>query len=217
MSNILLPLTRQQFFGNTGEPLAYGLVYTYAAGTTTPVTTYNASGGTNPNPVVLDFRGMCDLWGILNQGYKINVTDSAGNQIPGWPIDNINLPATTSSGTFSLGGTGFSGTAPTFSCNYQLVGSLVLVNMYGAFGTSNSTTFGLSGVPTALQPPTATQYVPIAQATNNGAQVSSGISLSINAGQTFWTMQLNGQSSGWTAANSKGFPLVYQPFTYMLL
>lgn len=216
MANILLPLTRQQFFGNTGEPLAYGLVYTYASGTTTPVATYTASGATNTNPIVLDFRGMCDIWGVLNQGYKINVTDSAGNQLPGWPVDNIQLPATTTTGTFSLGGTGFSGTAPTFTCNYQLVGSLVTVNMYGNFGTSNATTFTLSGVPTILIPSSASQVVPLALATNNGAEVSSGISLEINAGQSFWTVQLNGQGSGWTAANSKGFPLLYQPFTYLL-
>jgi hypothetical protein len=48
-----------QFFDNNGVPLAGGLVYTYAAGTTTPQATYTtSSGGTaHANPIVLDSAG----------------------------------------------------------------------------------------------------------------------------------------------------------------
>jgi len=35
----------QQFFDNNGVPLAGGLIYTYAAGTTTPQATFTTSAG----------------------------------------------------------------------------------------------------------------------------------------------------------------------------
>jgi len=48
-----------QFFDNNGVPLAGGKLYTYAAGTTTPFTTYtSASGNTaHTNPIILDSAG----------------------------------------------------------------------------------------------------------------------------------------------------------------
>ena len=48
-----------QFFDNSGVPLAGGLVYTYAAGTTTPQTTYTSSAGNiaHTNPIVLNSAG----------------------------------------------------------------------------------------------------------------------------------------------------------------
>jgi hypothetical protein len=58
MSVILSPLAGAgwQFFDNNGIPLAGGLIYTYAAGTTTPQATYTTSAGNiaNANPIVLD-------------------------------------------------------------------------------------------------------------------------------------------------------------------
>lgn len=48
-----------QFFDNNGTPLAGGLIYTYAAGTSTPATTYTSSSGiiAHSNPIVLDASG----------------------------------------------------------------------------------------------------------------------------------------------------------------
>ena len=48
-----------QFFDNSGNPLSGGLVYTYAAGTTTPQTSYTTSAGNvaHANPIVLDSAG----------------------------------------------------------------------------------------------------------------------------------------------------------------
>ena len=48
-----------QFFGNDGIPLAGGLIYTYAAGTTTPQATYTTNAGTtaHTNPIVLNSAG----------------------------------------------------------------------------------------------------------------------------------------------------------------
>jgi hypothetical protein len=48
-----------QFFTNSGVPLSGGKLYTYAAGTTTPKTTFtSSSGNTNhTNPIILDSAG----------------------------------------------------------------------------------------------------------------------------------------------------------------
>lgn len=61
-----------QFFDNSGVPLTGGLVYTYAAGTTTPQATYTtSSGGTaHANPIVLDSAGR------IPSGGEIWLTDA---------------------------------------------------------------------------------------------------------------------------------------------
>jgi hypothetical protein len=80
-----------QFFDNNGVPLSGGLLYTYAAGTTTAQPTYfNASGVIlNANPIVLDAGGRVpnEIW--LNSGlyYKFVLKTSAGVLIGSW--DNI--------------------------------------------------------------------------------------------------------------------------------
>lgn len=91
----LCPYQRQKFTDPNGNPLAYGLLYTYEAGSTTPIATYIDSTATtqNSNPIVLDAFGGCSLWIIANTAYKFNLTDQYGNQIPGWPVDQVVLPA----------------------------------------------------------------------------------------------------------------------------
>lgn len=67
----LSPLPIQKFFDNSDRPLTGGLLFTYEAGTTTPVSTYaDADGTLNPNPVVLDSRGECNFWLDIEQKYK---------------------------------------------------------------------------------------------------------------------------------------------------
>ena len=91
MSGLLSPNPIFKAFDNNGNPLAFGLVYTYQAGTTTPAPTYVDStlATANSNPIVLNFRGECEIWIPVNTAYKFNVTDANGNQIPGWPQDQI--------------------------------------------------------------------------------------------------------------------------------
>lgn len=62
-----------QFFDNSGVPLTGGLIYTYAAGTTTPLATYTSSSGTTPhtNPIVLDAAGRVnEIWLDSASSYK---------------------------------------------------------------------------------------------------------------------------------------------------
>jgi hypothetical protein len=80
-----------QFFDNNGVPLSGGLLYTYAAGTTTPAATYtSSSGGTaNSNPIVLDSAGRppSEIWLTTGSSYKFVLQTSLAVQIGSW--DNI--------------------------------------------------------------------------------------------------------------------------------
>ena len=84
----LMPQGKQQYFTAGGIPLVGGKVYTYAAGTTTPLATYTdaAAGTPNTNPVILDSRGEASIFfGAVN--YKIVVKDSLDSTI--WTQDNL--------------------------------------------------------------------------------------------------------------------------------
>jgi len=64
-----------QFFDNNGNPLSGGKIYTYEAGTSTPLATYTSSAGNtaHTNPIVLDSAGRVpnggEIWNAL-QLYK---------------------------------------------------------------------------------------------------------------------------------------------------
>lgn len=77
-----------------GEPLAYGLLTTYQAGTSIKQATFLDSTQTtqNSNPIRLDAFGQCALWLDPTLSYKFVLTDSVGNTMPGYPVDNIQGP-----------------------------------------------------------------------------------------------------------------------------
>jgi hypothetical protein len=89
-----------QFFDSNGDPLAGGLLYTYNAGTTTPVSTYTSRSGAafNTNPIVLNSSGRtpAEIWlegGVL---YKFVLKDSTFVQIGSYDnIPAVNDPTTT--------------------------------------------------------------------------------------------------------------------------
>lgn len=80
-----------QFFDNNGLPLNGGKIYTYAAGTSTPLTTYTSWAGNipNSNPIILDSAGRTpeQIWATEGLLYKYVVADSNDVVIRTW--DNI--------------------------------------------------------------------------------------------------------------------------------
>ena len=88
MSATLSPTPKLQFFTEGGVPLAGGFLYTYAAGTSTPLATYTTSSGLqfNSNPVVLDSRGEASVW-LGSASYKMTLMTS--NSVEVWTVDNI--------------------------------------------------------------------------------------------------------------------------------
>ena len=93
---ILAPLPVQSFKDSNGNPLAGGLLYTYAAGTSTAQSTYIDSTGTtaNTNPIVLNSRGEAQIWLPGGVAYKFILQDSSANLI--WSVDQISNPAAAS-------------------------------------------------------------------------------------------------------------------------
>jgi len=283
---------KQQFIGPTGAPIAFGLLYSYEAGTTTPLATYNASGATNPNPITLDASGRADVWVPPNIAYKFNLTDAAGNQIPGWPLDDIvnsqlitlyggvdtgganayainftanfssytdgiiiywipshsntsgstinvnglgpvsilnydgsalfegeiiaNSPSTilykggsfillntalAIAGTATLTGAGFSGSVTT-NISWQRLGNIVVARILSFTGTSNSTSFSLSGLPAALLP-AITQTVSCAGIVLDNGSVLVSSELTISAGGSLIFSKI-GVTTAFTNSGTKG-------------
>jgi len=82
------PVPFLQFIDANGVPLAGGKLYTYAAGTTTPLATYTAYAGTvsNANPVILDSAGRASVW-LGGGSYKFVLKDSTNVLV--YTTDNI--------------------------------------------------------------------------------------------------------------------------------
>jgi hypothetical protein len=162
MSNVYLSAfagAGWQFFNNTGQPLAGGFIYTYAAGTTAPAATYTSSAGNiaNTNPIVLDAYGRVpnEIWLSVGSAYKFVLQDSSAVQIGTW--DNISgtvgsqnvvtsisggstglTPATASIGAVTLSGT----------LNVANGGTgLSNVGLAGQFLTSNGIGFSFTNAP----------------------------------------------------------------------
>src|SRR5579859_5658743 len=70
------------FLTSSGSPNSAGCVFTYAAGTTTPLVTYSDSAGTTPNanPVILNSGGFPSAGGIwlTSAAYKFVVKSAGG-------------------------------------------------------------------------------------------------------------------------------------------
>jgi len=87
-----LALPRLQLFDANGNPLSSGKLYSYHAGTTTPLATYNSASGaaTNQNPAIADAGGFLDIWLTCLTAYEISIHDVDDTVLS--TIDNITLP-----------------------------------------------------------------------------------------------------------------------------
>jgi hypothetical protein len=97
-----------QFFDDNGNPLSGGLLYTYEAGTTTPLATYTDSNGNvaNANPIVLDAAGRVpyQVWLDTTADYKFILQTSLGITV--WTEDNVAGGVSSAAATFLQAGTG---------------------------------------------------------------------------------------------------------------
>jgi hypothetical protein len=117
-----------QFFTNTGAVLTGGKLYTYAAGTTTPLPSYTTGVGNvaRTNPVVLDAAGRVpdsgEIW-ITSAPYKFVLKDS--NDVLIATYDNISGIGAASYQVQNFTGTGsqtaFTLSAASFGENYTFV------------------------------------------------------------------------------------------------
>ena len=144
-----------QFFDDSGNPLTGGLLYSYAAGTTTPAATYTDNTGTvlNSNPIVLDSAGRptSQIWLTNFNSYKFVLQNSALVQV--WSMDNISAirsGGTQSYQTATSGQTVFTGLSYTTSNNSMqvFVNGLKKVITLQYIETNSTTITFLSGLTT---------------------------------------------------------------------
>lgn len=106
-----------QFFDNNGVPLAGGKIYTYEAGTTTPLATYTSSTGTtaHTNPIILDSAGRVpggEIWNALRL-YKFVLKTSADVTIATYDNVGSSFNATAIIANFTGDGTDTTFNLPT--------------------------------------------------------------------------------------------------------
>ena len=144
----LAPTPKLQFFDANGAPLAGGLLYTYEAGSTTPLVTYTDSTGVslNTNPITLDSRGEANVW-LSGAIYKFALYTSAGVLI--WTVDNIN------GSTFASNATG-DGTTTAFS----VVNGFTAIYINGVYQNRNTYT-ATSGTVTFTEAPPLTSIIEV--------------------------------------------------------
>lgn len=93
----LSPTPKLQFFGTDGLPLVGGKLYTYAAGTTTPLASYTDHTGVtaNTNPVILDSNGEANVWLPETTAYKYVLKTS--EDVTLYTVDYVSVPLTANS------------------------------------------------------------------------------------------------------------------------
>lgn len=76
------------FLDDDGAPLVGGKLYSYEAGTTTPLATYLDADqdATNTNPIILDANGQATIF-LGEDAYKFVLHDA--NDVPQWTVDKI--------------------------------------------------------------------------------------------------------------------------------
>lgn len=146
----ILTMFRHRFYKNDGTVNAGGKVYTYIAGTTTPVATYTDSGAGTPNanPIILDSKGEADIW--VSGQIKVNVLESDNTQVTGWPVDNIGSGVSNNDANARWAGTA-AGSAnalaisPSPAISAYAVGQSFIFKA-GASNNSAATTMAISGL-----------------------------------------------------------------------
>jgi hypothetical protein len=122
-----------QFFDNNGAPLSGGKIYTYEAGTTTPLASYTSSSGStaHTNPIILNSAGRVpnggEIWVQLRL-YKFTLETSTGVLIATY--DNV--------------GSSFNATA--IIANFTGNGSTVAFTLASSPASENATNVYINGV-----------------------------------------------------------------------
>jgi hypothetical protein len=121
-----------QFFDNNGVILSGGKIYTYEAGTTTPLATYTSSAGNtaHTNPIILDSAGRVpggEIW-IALRLYKFVLKTSADVTLASY--DNV--------------GSSFNATA--IIANFTGNGTIVAFTLASAPAGENATNVYINGV-----------------------------------------------------------------------
>lgn len=208
----LLPEPIQSYEDSNGRPLNGGKLFTYAAGTTTPKATYQDAAGAipNTNPIILNERGECTVYG--SGAYRFVLQNAFGATI--WDRDNITAfsseiqdPNSLSAGDALVAVkqpvTG--GVARTqHDKNAENISAFDL----GAKGdgtTDDSATFGTSAVSTLFVPASGNTYRVSTDTTVTTDLIFTGGQITIDSGKT---LTINGNITAPSKVIFKGLGTV---------
>jgi hypothetical protein len=189
-----IPAVPSQYLDNNGDPCNGCLLYSYSAGTTTPLSTYSdvALSVANANPVVLDSAGRATIFLSANS-YKFVLKSSAGATI--WTRDSIASVALSA--------------ASNQICDYRITltsGTAVTTTDITAATTIYATPF--RGNKCALYDGTAWQVI---------AFTEKSLSLGTDAADTNYDLFAYSASGvltlervAWSSATARGTALVFQ-------
>jgi hypothetical protein len=197
VTQVLSPGAKQQFFDNNGRPLVGGKLFTYQAGTNTKLATYTDASGLsqNTNPVILDYRGECNLWIPPNVPYKYVLapaTDTDPPTNPIWSVDDV-----VSSQLVTLYGGLDTGTANAyvldFTANFTAYQDGIVIYWIPANTNTGASTLNVNGLgpvdilnqnsdPLAPSQIIAGQVITVMYLAGAFLLISSGIAASVSAG-----------------------------------
>lgn len=163
-------IPRITFVNGAGQPCAGCKLFSYAAGTTTPLATYVDASGTsvNTNPITLDAAGGADIW-LGSSSYKFILKDALGSTI--WSVDQVNagnLFACGPAGSVQIANSAVNG----LSCDAQITINTTTHTLSIGTLPGNYVTIGALGTPTSWTLDTTTPAT--ALASMGGGSVGAG-------------------------------------------
>jgi hypothetical protein len=181
--------------------------YFYQTGTTTDLTVYSDGdlATSHAQPVVADSNG--EFAAIyLNPDastlYKVVLKDSSDATL--WTVDPVS-PRTEGfdTDTFTVTWNGFSADPSNTTATWFRFDRLIQIILPLGTGTSNATTFSLSGVPTAIRPATK-QFSYLAFGSDNGSHQDLMAEINTDGTISFAPAGATYSESGWTNSGAKG-------------
>lgn len=205
--------------------------------------TINASGGTNTLTVNAGAGAYCiNLNGSSSSGNSLGLQIFAGTtgadgplniftqgatplfsiggtgKILGGATTGVGGPGTVDmtpdKGTFTATWGGFSAAPATTAIPFVRMGNTVILTFPGSnTGTSNASSFTMSGLPAQLQP-THAQLVPLMGLVDNGGLVASSFAyIPVGSVINFGKLITDGVTTDWTGSGTKGFSTAFSGYT----
>lgn len=183
-----------QFFDpSTGAPLAGGLLFTYAAGTTTKQVTYSNPDTLTPNtnPIVLDSTGSCVCFLDATLQYEFTLSPAGDTDPPTNPIYSVDQVgyADILQGYAPLASPAFTGnpTAPTPTVGDNST-SIATTQFVDQAITNAQASPSLSGTPVAPTASPGTLTTQIATTAFVGAEIARAQSMQAFTSSGSWTV-----------------------------
>lgn len=165
--------------------------------------------GTGSTTGNLSLEASANMALLANGSIDFQITGSTGALSGRGPTAAGLVDMTPDTGTFTSTFTGLT-TAVTCTSTWSRIGKLVTLALCAGSGTSNSTSFGMTGLPAAIQPASISQSIslPGGDILNNGVGVftTGALSMRITAASGTVSFVFNG-GSNWTATGAKGFAI----------